>query len=109
MILLVQSEAREALKEGRKGPSSPFEEVKMGGGEGWWNPGEQARMQRMQEQERQRAMQLHHTRAWAEAQVAFHARPNCVLAMPRPILNHKPYSLYPTVLFGHTASQHEKI
>ena len=59
-------QAQSAGTASHNGPQSPFEDVKMGGPEDtWWDANEQ----RMQEQEKQRAAQLQHTRAWAEAQV----------------------------------------
>ena len=49
------------------GPPSPFEGLQ--DEDGWWANNERTHMQRLQEQEKQRATQLRHTRAWAEAQV----------------------------------------
>lgn len=100
---MAQAEAGAAGKEMRNGPPSPFEDVKVGG-EGWWGCDEQAHMQRVQEQERQRAAQLQHTRAWAEAQVAFHPCPTCKLAMSE---NNSLCS--PIIVFSHTALRHQTI
>ena len=49
------------------GPPSPFEGLQ--DEDGWWANNERTHMQRLQEQEKQRATQLRHTRAWAESQV----------------------------------------
>ncbi len=63
-------QAQSAGTASHNGPQSPFEDVKLEGAEAtWWGANEQLHLQRMQEQEKQRAAQLQHTRAWAEAQV----------------------------------------
>ena len=49
------------------GPPSPFEGLQ--DEDGWWANNARTHMQRLQEQEKQRATQLKHTRAWAESQV----------------------------------------
>ena len=48
-------------------PPAPFEALQ--DEDGWWADNERTHMQRLQEQEKQRATQLRHTRAWAESQV----------------------------------------
>ena len=63
-------QAQSAGTPSQNGHQSPFEDVKLGGPDDtWWGANEQLHLQRMQEQEKQRAAQLRHTRAWAEAQV----------------------------------------
>ncbi len=65
----------------QNGPQSPFEDVKLEGpDETWWGANEQLHLQRMQEQEKQRAAQLQHTRAWAEAQVNLRLYPSIMSA-----------------------------
>ena len=67
------AQAPSAGTTSQNGPQSPFEDVKLEGpDETWWGANEQLHLQRMQEQEKQRAAQLQHTRAWAEAQVKPH-------------------------------------
>lgn len=62
-----QAESTSTPRMVPNGPSSPFQDVKIQDEEHWW--GNSEHLQRMQEQEKQRAAQLQHTRAWAEAQV----------------------------------------
>ena len=70
MNIMFHAQANSANTEAAlNGSTSPFQDVKLDTEDGWWAQNEKLHLQRLHEQEKQRAAQLQHTRAWAEAQV----------------------------------------